>query len=86
MFYPISYLTGATKIDSWIDIEGGIEIFANAFFEDNFLTYLFMLRVMQLTFKKWFILGHHIMVPKQGVAIHINAFNFYLGHARKNCC
>ena len=25
-FYPVSYLSGATKIDSWIDIEGGIGI------------------------------------------------------------
>ena len=23
-FYQLSYLTGATKLDSWIDIEGGI--------------------------------------------------------------
>ena len=30
-FYPISFLTGATKVDSWIDIEGGIgNLFANA--------------------------------------------------------
>ena len=30
-FYPVSYLSGATKIDSWIDIEGGIgNLFANA--------------------------------------------------------
>ena len=30
-FYPESYKTGATKIDSWIDIEGGIgNLFTNA--------------------------------------------------------
>ncbi|HLR76453.1 MAG TPA: hypothetical protein VK106_02260, partial [Balneolaceae bacterium] len=30
-FYEISYRTGATKIDSWIDIEGGFgNLFANA--------------------------------------------------------
>ena len=30
-FYPISFQTGATKIDSWIDIEGGIgNLFTNA--------------------------------------------------------
>src|SRR6185503_12290671 len=30
-FYRISYLTGATKADSWVDIEGGIgNLFANA--------------------------------------------------------
>ncbi|MEK7226832.1 MAG: hypothetical protein AAB221_14265 [Bacteroidota bacterium] len=30
-FYKISYQTGATKADSWVDIEGGIgNLFANA--------------------------------------------------------
>ena len=30
-FYPVSFQTGATKIDSWIDIEGGIgNLFTNA--------------------------------------------------------
>ena len=30
-FYELSYFTGATKIDSWIDIEGGIgNLFANS--------------------------------------------------------
>ena len=30
-FYPLSYQTGATKLDSWIDIEGGIgNLFTNA--------------------------------------------------------
>ena len=30
-FYQISYHTGATRADSWIDIEGGIgNLFANA--------------------------------------------------------
>ena len=53
MFYPISYLTGATKIDSWIDIEGGIgNLLQMPLFVDNFLTYLFMLKVMQLDFQK----------------------------------
>ncbi|MBL0044305.1 MAG: hypothetical protein IPP33_07865 [Flavobacteriales bacterium] len=30
-YYEISYRTGATKADSWVDIEGGIgNLFANA--------------------------------------------------------
>ena len=30
-FYELSYRTGATKVDSWIDIEGGFgNLFANA--------------------------------------------------------
>ena len=36
-FYALSAETGATKIDSWIDIEGGIgNIFANASLRKNF--------------------------------------------------
>ena len=36
-FYPISYQTGATRADSWIDIEGGFgNLFANASLRRNF--------------------------------------------------
>jgi len=77
-FYPVSFLTGATKIDSWIDIEGGIgNLFANASLRRQFpdLPYHVDGSVAALSTNGTFI-GHHIMVPKQGVAIHINAFNF----------
>ena len=40
-FYELSKATGATKIDSWIDIEGGIgNLFANASLRRRFLIYL----------------------------------------------
>ena len=77
-FYPISFLTGATKIDSWIDIEGGIgNLFTNASLRRQFpdLPYHVEGSAAPLSKNGTFI-GHHIMVPKQGVAIHINAFNF----------
>ena len=77
-FYPISFLTGATKVDSWIDIEGGIgNLFTNASLRRQFpdLPYHVEGSAAQLSKNGTFI-GHHIMVPKQGVAIHINAFNF----------
>ena len=77
-FYPISYLSGATKIDSWIDIEGGIgNLFANASLRRQFpdLPYHVEGNAANLSKNGTFI-GHHIMVPKHGVAIHINAFNF----------
>tara|TARA_B100000902_G_scaffold216935_1_gene206192 strand:- start:7159 stop:9204 length:2046 start_codon:yes stop_codon:yes gene_type:complete len=77
-FYPISFQTGATKIDSWIDIEGGIgNLFANASLRRQFpdLPYHVEGSSANLSKNGTFI-GHHIMVPKQGVAIHINAFNF----------
>ncbi|RLD20248.1 MAG: phenylacetic acid degradation bifunctional protein PaaZ [Bacteroidetes bacterium] len=77
-FYPLSYQTGATKVDSWIDIEGGIgNLFANASLRRKFPdeTYFVDGDAVPLS-KGGSFIGHHIMVPKQGVAIHINAFNF----------
>ncbi len=77
-FYALSAATGATKIDSWIDIEGGIgNLFANASLRKQFpdLPYHVDGIAAPLSKEGTFI-GHHIMVPKRGVAIHINAFNF----------
>lgn len=77
-YYALSALTGATRVDSWIDIEGGIgNIFANASLRRQFpdLPY-YVDGVAAPLSKNGSFIGHHIMVPKQGVAIHINAFNF----------
>ncbi|MAB95309.1 MAG: phenylacetic acid degradation bifunctional protein PaaZ [Flavobacteriales bacterium] len=77
-FYALSAETGATKIDSWIDIEGGIgNVFANASLRKNFpdLPYHIEGDMAQLS-KNGSFIGHHIMTPKEGVAVHINAFNF----------
>lgn len=77
-YYQLSAATGATKIDSWIDIEGGIgNLFANASLRRQFpdLPYYVDGEAAPLSKNGTFI-GHHIMVPKRGVAIHINAFNF----------
>jgi oxepin-CoA hydrolase/3-oxo-5,6-dehydrosuberyl-CoA semialdehyde dehydrogenase len=77
-FYALSAATGATRVDSWIDIEGGIgNLFANASLRKQFpdLPY-YVDDVAAPLSKGGTFIGHHIMVPKQGVAIHINAFNF----------
>ena len=88
-YYPISYQTGATKGDSWIDIDGGIgTLFAYASLRRKFPNETFYVdgEAANLSKEGTFI-GHHIMVPKQGVAIHINAFNFsHMGDARKSFC
>ena len=77
-YYEISYRTGATKADSWVDIEGGIgNLFANASLRrvlGNMPFYVDGDTVK--TSKGGTFIGHHIMVPKEGVAVHINAFNF----------
>lgn len=78
IFYKLSEATGATKLDSWIDIEGGIgNLFANASLRRQFpdLPYYVDGDAAPLS-KGGSFIGHHIMVPKKGVAIHINAFNF----------
>ncbi len=77
-YYALSSLTGATRVDSWIDIEGGIgNVFANASLRKQFpdLPYYVDGTAAPLSKNGTFI-GHHIMVPKRGVAVHINAFNF----------
>lgn len=77
-FYAISYQTGATKADSWVDIEGGIgNLFANASLRRKFPDDIFCIdgESHNLSRNNTFM-GTHILVPKDGVAIHINAFNF----------
>lgn len=78
IFYTLSKATGATRIDSWIDIDGGIgNLFANASLRKQFpdLPYYVDGQMANISKNGTFI-GHHIMVPKKGVAVHINAFNF----------
>ena len=77
-FYPISYKTGATKADSWIDLEGGIgNLFSYASLRRKFPDETFFLDGESLNLSKAHtFIGQHIMVPKEGVAVHINAFNF----------
>lgn len=77
-YYTISYQTGATKVDSWIDIEGGIgNLFAYSSLRRQFPDQPYYVDGDHAPLSKGgSFIGHHIMVPKRGVAIHINAFNF----------
>jgi oxepin-CoA hydrolase/3-oxo-5,6-dehydrosuberyl-CoA semialdehyde dehydrogenase len=77
-FYIMSAQTGATRIDSWIDIEGGIgNLFAYASLRKQFPNETFYVDGENTPLSKGGnFIGQHICVPKQGVAIHINAFNF----------
>ncbi len=78
VYYDWSYKTGATKVDSWIDIEGGIgNLFAYASLRRQFPNERYYVDgEMAKLSKNGTFGGHHIMVPKEGVAFHINAFNF----------
>ncbi len=77
-FYAISTQSGATRVDSWIDIEGGIgNLFSNASLRRKLPDETFCLDGDAINLSKGnSFMGHHILVPKEGVAIHINAYNF----------
>ncbi len=77
-YYEVSAWSGATKVDSWIDIEGGIgNLFANASLRRQFPDLPYHVDGVAAPLSKGgSFIGHHIMVPKRGVAVHINAFNF----------
>ncbi|MDP4149237.1 MAG: phenylacetic acid degradation bifunctional protein PaaZ [Bacteroidota bacterium] len=77
-FYRVSYQTGATRADSWIDLEGGIgNLFSYASLRRKFPNETFCTDGEGLPLGKGgTFMGQHILVPREGVAIHINAFNF----------
>lgn len=78
-FYKLSPATGATRNDSWLDIEGGIttlfvysskgrrELPNERFCVDG---------EMEMLSRSGTFVGRHIWVPLEGAAVHINAFNF----------
>lgn len=77
-FYQLSYQTGATKADSWVDIEGGIgNLFSYASLRRKFPDESYCLDGEHHSLGKAnTFMGHHLLIPKEGVAVHINAFNF----------
>ena len=78
-FYRVSAATGATKRDGWVDIEGGIgTLFAYASRgRRDFPNETFHVEgATEVLSKGGTFIGKHICVPLEGVAVHINAFNF----------
>lgn len=79
VLYAVSAHTGATRADGWIDIEGGAgTLSAYAAMGSNELPSGNLVHegpAMPLG-KKGGFAGTHILVPRQGLAVHINAFNF----------
>jgi oxepin-CoA hydrolase / 3-oxo-5,6-dehydrosuberyl-CoA semialdehyde dehydrogenase len=78
-FYEVSKATGATKGDSWIDIDGGFgTLFAygsrgrREFPDETF----YIDGATENLSKGGTFVGRHICVPIEGAAIEINAFNF----------
>jgi len=78
-FYALSRHTGATRSDSWIDIEGGTgTLFAYSSKGRREMPngHVYIDGQPEMLSRKGTFVGQHIHVPLEGVAIHINAFNF----------
>ncbi len=79
IFYTLSYFTGATKTDSWFDIDGGIGTlfaFASKGRKELPNQTVYIDGATEALSKGGTFVGRHICVPLEGVAVHINAFNF----------
>jgi oxepin-CoA hydrolase/3-oxo-5,6-dehydrosuberyl-CoA semialdehyde dehydrogenase len=77
--YELSYLTGATRKDGWIDIEGGagtLFSFSSKGRRDLPDAHVLMDGALEPLSKSGAFAGQHIYTPLQGAAVHINAFNF----------
>ena len=78
-FYAESFATGATRADGWVDIEGGIGTLLS--YASKARRELPNARVLtdgdvELLSKDGSFSAQHILTPLEGVAVHINAFNF----------
>ncbi|MBV1706992.1 MAG: phenylacetic acid degradation bifunctional protein PaaZ [Hyphomicrobiales bacterium] len=77
--YELSRHTGATRSDSWVDIEGGIATltsYASKGRRELPNDTILLDGDLEVLSKRGSFVGQHIMSPLQGVALHINAFNF----------
>ncbi|MFK7997078.1 MAG: phenylacetic acid degradation bifunctional protein PaaZ [Granulosicoccus sp.] len=79
MFYELSTATGATRTDSWIDIEGGISTllsYGSKGRRELPNTRMLVDGAPESLSKDSTFSAQHILTPLEGVAVHINAFNF----------
>jgi oxepin-CoA hydrolase/3-oxo-5,6-dehydrosuberyl-CoA semialdehyde dehydrogenase len=77
--YELNYLTGATRKDGWIDIEGGagtLFSFSSKGRRELPDAHVLLDGPLEGLSKNGSFVGQHIYTPLQGVAVHINAFNF----------
>jgi len=78
-FYELSTQTGATRKDSWPDIDGGIStmfVFSSKGRREMPNDHVYLDGPPEWLSKNGTFVGQHIFTPKLGAAIHINAFNF----------
>jgi oxepin-CoA hydrolase/3-oxo-5,6-dehydrosuberyl-CoA semialdehyde dehydrogenase len=78
-FYALSTQTGATRADSWIDIDGGIStlfVFSSKARREMPNDHVYLDGPPEQISRNGTFVGQHIYTPKLGAAVHINAFNF----------
>jgi oxepin-CoA hydrolase/3-oxo-5,6-dehydrosuberyl-CoA semialdehyde dehydrogenase len=78
-FYTLSFATGATRADSWIDIDGGIStlfVYASKGTRELPNGHVYVEGATEALSKTGTFVGQHICVALEGAAVHINAFNF----------
>ncbi|MDT0633962.1 phenylacetic acid degradation bifunctional protein PaaZ [Spectribacter hydrogenoxidans] len=78
-FYTLSTETGATRVDSMVDIDGGIgTLFAYSGKGRRELPngHAVIDGEMEPLSRGGSFIGQHVWVPLEGAAVHINAFNF----------
>ncbi|MDH5501857.1 MAG: phenylacetic acid degradation bifunctional protein PaaZ, partial [Gammaproteobacteria bacterium] len=77
--YALSTRTGATRADSWIDIDGGIStlfVFSSKGRREMPNDFVFLDGSPEMLSKQGTFVGQHVFTPRLGVAVLINAFNF----------
>ena len=77
--YALSTETGATKADSWVDIDGGIStlfVFSSKGRREMPNDHVYLDGPPEPLSRNGTFVGQHIYTPKLGAAVHINAFNF----------
>ena len=77
--YALSTATGATRADSWVDIDGGfgtLLTYASKGRRELPNTRVLLDGDVEPLSKDGTFSAQHILSPLQGVAVHINAFNF----------
>ena len=77
--YELSFQTGATRKDGWIDIEGGagtLFSFSSKGRRELPDAHVLLDGALEPLSKGGTFVGQHIYTPMQGAAVHINAFNF----------
>ena len=78
-FYALSTDTGATRGDSWVDIDGGIStlfVFSSKARREMPNDHVYLDGPPEALSRNGTFVGQHIYTPKLGAAVHINAFNF----------